>query len=132
MEHGFELLGSYVLSQHGHKMVGPAGASRERRQTLLVELVDGMAHCLFVAREGLRDGRRSLAACAGEQNLATTKHKGFRRTQPRFQGLAFLWGQVADKNAWFHRGEYTTFVITSLENAPGLNLIFGAISDLTR
>jgi len=29
----------------------------------------------------------------------------------------FLFGKVADKNAWFHAFEYTTFRLTFLENA---------------
>ncbi len=31
----------------------------------------------------------------------------------------FLFGKVADKNAWFHAFEYTTFRLTFLENALG-------------
>lgn len=53
-------------------MVRTTGASRERREALLVELVDGVANRLFVARERLGDGSRSFPSRLCEQNLAAT------------------------------------------------------------
>jgi hypothetical protein len=119
MQHAFELLGGHVFSQHGRQMVRTARSGLQGGTSLLVELVDGMANGLFVAAERLRDAGNRLPASGCQQDLAATKHKGIRRTQPGAQRLLFLLGKVSDKNAWSHRSQYTTFRITSLENALG-------------
>ena len=79
--------------------------------------MDGMANRLFVAGERLRDARGGFPTSRGQQNLAATEYKGILGTQPSGERLLFLFGKVADKNAWFLVSAYTTFRIICLENA---------------
>ena len=65
MQDRFELLGSDVFSQDSYKIVGAARASLQGGTSLLVELVDGMAHRLFVAGEGFRDAGGAFPTCRG-------------------------------------------------------------------
>ena len=122
MQDRFELLGGHVCSQDRDQVVGAARASLQGGMSLVVELVDGMAHRLFVAGEGLRDAGGAFPASRGQQNLAATQHKGIRGTQPGRERLAFLFGEVADKYSCFHGTQYTTSQITSLENALAYSL----------
>ena len=120
MQQCFEHLGRHVCAEHGREMMGTARSSLESVQSLLVEGMNGMANGLFVAGESLRNTRSALSAHGCQQDLTATKHKGIRGAQPGAERLAFLFGKVADKNAWFHVSEYTTSRITSLEYALGL------------
>ncbi len=119
MQHGFEHLGGHVGLQDGWQMVETARSSLQSGLSLLAEGVDGMANGLLVARERLGDAGDGFPTRGGRQDLAATEHKGIRRTQPGSERLVFLFGKVADKKAWFHGPEYTTFRLTFLENALG-------------
>ena len=117
MQDRFELLGRDIFSQDCDQVVGTRRASLQSGTSLLVEVVDGMAHPLFVAGEGFGDTRGAFPTSRGQQNLAATQHKGIRGTQPPRERLAFLFGEVADKYSCFHGFQYTTSQIISLENA---------------
>ena len=117
MQDRFEHRGGHVFSQDSDQVVGAARSSLQGCTSLLVELVDGMANRLFVAGECLRDAGSAFPTSRGQEDLAATKHKGIRGTQPGRERLVVLFGQVADKYTCFHGSEYTTSQITSLENA---------------
>jgi hypothetical protein len=97
MQDRFELLGGHVCSQDRDQVVGTRRARLQGSTPLLVELVDGMAHRLFVAREGFGDARGAFPTRRGQQDLAATEDKSIRGTQPGSERLVFLIGQIADK-----------------------------------
>src|SRR5437588_7243812 len=89
-------------------MVGTARSGLQSEKSRLVELVDGMANRLFVAGQRLRNAGNRFPTSGSQQNLAPPKDESIRGTQPGAERLLFLFGKVADKNVWFHRGEYAT------------------------
>jgi hypothetical protein len=116
MQQRLEHLAGHIRTQHGRQMVGTTRSSLQGGKPLLVEGVDSMANGLFVAGEGLCNGRDRFPTSGSQQDLAATEHKGVRGTQSSTEYLVFLFGKVADKNAWVHESEYTTFRIIFLEN----------------
>jgi hypothetical protein len=74
-------------------------------ETLLVELVDGVAHGLRITTEVGGDLVGVLASVAGEQDLATTQGEGIRRTQTRLQGLTLGVTQSTHEDRSFHSVE---------------------------
>lgn len=63
--------------------------SKRFLETLLVELVDGVACCLRIAAEVAGDLIGVVTTIsAGKQDLATAQNDGIRRAQARLQGLA--------------------------------------------
>lgn len=54
----------------GLERVGPRGPLDQRGHPSPVKRLDGIAHRLVGATQGMRDGRGSLASGAGEDDLA--------------------------------------------------------------
>jgi len=74
-------------------------------ETLLVELVDGVARRLRVAAEAAGYLVGVLAPVAGEKYLAAAQGEGIRRAQARLQGLALGVGQRTHVYRSFHGAE---------------------------
>ena len=74
-------------------------------ETLLVELVDGIARRLRVAAQAAGYLVGVLAPVAGEKYLAAAQGEGIRRTQACLQGLALGVTQGTHKDRSFHTSE---------------------------
>ena len=79
MQEGPQLLGTLARERRRAHPMGPRGAGREASHTLRAEAPDGLARRLLRAADGLGDLRHTLAAHAGEHDLAASQHHYLRR-----------------------------------------------------
>jgi hypothetical protein len=82
--------------------MGTRGAFGQRVQSALVEGMDGIAHRLVVAAEGVGNPPGALVPGGSKEDLAATQGKGIGGAQPRRQCVAFAVRQRADEDWCTH------------------------------
>ena len=84
------------------------GAMRRRRlashgrEPSGMERLDGVAHGLIVAAQGLGDDAGVLAMRAGQQHLAAAHHKRIGRPSTLLKGMLFGGAEGTDLDGLFH------------------------------
>lgn len=89
MEHLPQSLGSLRIEGSVNGMRALRVLLERLFETLIVELVDGIAHGLRVTTERASYPIGVLAPIAGEQDLAAAEDESIGRAQTRLQGFAF-------------------------------------------
>src|SRR5215218_9719409 len=99
---------------------GPSGARGSGNESIhapLVEIMDGVAHCLLPAAEARGDSRGMLAPRARQKHLASAQGEGVFRAQPGLEGFPLLFGERTYKDGSFHGPYCNSQHETYLEDA---------------